>query len=138
MQIYVQMKQITRRRQHIAPIPYELPGKPGTVRELIDMLVREEVRRYCIRLKEENGRPKSFEDMEDMAYIGKIAFGIPLNPGDIDEEKAVLTALQGFEDGLFRMFIDGREVTVPDSPAMLEEGSTLTLIRLTMLTGGYF
>ena len=89
MQIYVQMKQITRRRQHIAPIPYELPGKPGTVRDLITMLVREEIRRYRMRMTEENGRPKSFEEMEDMAYIGKIAFGIPLNPGDIEEDKAV-------------------------------------------------
>ena len=138
MRINVQMKQITRRRQQVVPVPYDLPGKPGTGRELITMLVWEEVHRYRLRRQDENGQLNSTEEMEDMAFVGKIAFGISLSSGEADEEKAVATALQGFEDGLFRMFIEDTEVETLDSPIAIEEGSTLTLIRLTMLTGGYF
>ena len=45
---------------------------------------------------------------------------------------------QGCEDGLFRIFIGEREPEGLDAPLYLQENDTITIIRLVMLTGGYF
>ena len=52
-----------------------------------------------------------------------------------DTEKAVRNALQSFEDGIFRIFADGKELESLQEPVSLQEGSELTFVRLTMLAG---
>ena len=49
--------------------------------------------------------------------------------------KAKENALQSFEDGLYRIFIGDNEIEGLNTAITLNEGDTLTFIKLTMLAG---
>ena len=139
MRIYISVKEIKKQGNRIQPLPWDLPETPETLRQLISMLVSDSVAGYNRRLETKEQRvllPQ--EDMDDMSMIGKIGFGIPFGTRRAKLSDAVETALQGFEDDLYRVFAGEREVESLDAPLALEEGDTVTLIRLVMLTGGYF
>ena len=51
------------------------------------------------------------------------------------KSKAITNALQSYEDGIFRIFMDDTETGDLSSPIQLKEESTLTFIRLAMLSG---
>ena len=139
MRIYISVKEIKKRGNRIQPLPWELPETPETLRQLIIMLVSGSVAGYNRRLETKEQRVLLLqEDMDDMSTVGKIGFGIPFCNRRAKLSDAVETALQGFEDGLYRVFAGEREVESLDAPLALEEGDTVTLIRLVMLTGGYF
>ena len=139
MRIYISVKEIRKRGNRIKLLPWELPETPETLRHLITMLVSDSVAGYNRRLETKEQRVLLLqEDMDDMSTIGKIGFGIPFGTRRAELSDAVETALQGFEDGLYRVFAGAREVESLDAPLALEEGDTVTLIRLVMLTGGYF
>ena len=139
MRIYISVKEIKKRGNRIQLLPWELPETPETLRQLITMLVSGSVAGYNRRLETKEQRVLlSQEYMDDMSIIGKIGFGIPFDTRRAKLSDAVKTALQGFEDGLYRVFAGEREVESLDAPLALEEGDTVTLIRLVMLTGGYF
>ena len=55
--------------------------------------------------------------------------------GTADEEKAVGNALQCFDDGLVRVFLNGEEVAALDQQLDLAEGDVVTLMRLVFLSG---
>lgn len=63
-----------------------------------------------------------------------MGFGIPFGS---DFQDAFETALQGFEDGLYQLFIGEQEMESLDTPLLLQEEDTITIIRLVMLTGGF-
>ena len=50
-------------------------------------------------------------------------------------DKAVDNALQSFEDGLYRVFLNDDELERLDEEIDVKENDTLTFIRLTMLAG---
>lgn len=75
------------------------------------------------------------EQIDDMGRIGKIAFGIVYGEKKPDVDEAVKTAIQGFEDGLFRVFRGMDELTELDREEKFNEGDEITFIRLTMLAG---
>lgn len=139
MRIYIQVKQIRRKLQTVARVPLTIPGRPETLRELIGLLVRMQVSAFNARL--EQSEPEAIlspEETEDMALVGKIAFGISRGKQTAEPEQAVDTAIQGFSDGLFRVFLNDGALTELDAPLVLREDDTITLIRLVMLTGGFF
>lgn len=139
LEIYINAKQLSKRKPRVAASTFTLEEQPGTLRDLIRMMVSSSVNEYNRRVQHHNAaNPISAEDMESMSQIGKIGFGIPYGSREADHEEAVETAIQGFEDGLFRFFIGDVEVESLDAPLVLHEGDTVTIIRLTMLTGGYF
>lgn len=139
MIVHIHLKQIRKRGGHITACPCELNPVPKNLRQLITALVSNGVYSYNARIKGENQAVVlSLEDMEAMEQIGKIGFGIPYGTREADLEEAIEVALRGFEDGLFRIFIDDREVESLDSPLKLRENDTITIIRLVMLTGGFF
>lgn len=139
MKINLQLKQIKRRGGYIAACPFELASEPKTLRQLITDLVTDGVRSYNARLAgEDRTVVLSREDMEAMEAIGKIGFGIPYGIQAADLDTAIDAAIRGCEDGLFRVFIGDREPEHLDAPLNLRENDTVTIIRLVMLTGGYF
>ena len=60
-----------------------------------------------------------------------------VNYGDrkADLESAVDHAIQSFEDGIYRIFLDDRALEQLEEKILLTEGSSLTFVRLTMLAG---
>ena len=139
MKVIIQLKQIKKRGGHITACPYELASTPETLRQLITLLVTDGVESYNARLAQKDRSVLlSQSDMEAMETIGKIGFGVPYGNREADLGAAVSAAIQGCEDGLFRIFIGEREPEGLDAPLYLQENDTITIIRLVMLTGGYF
>lgn len=139
MTVYISAKQIKKRGNQVAAFPYLLREVPATLHQLISMLVCDGVERYNRRLQgKEEPAVVTREQIGDMSLVGKIAFGIPFGSKAAEIDQAMETALQGFEDGLYRVFINEEEIGSLDAPLQLQEGDTITIIRLVMLTGGYF
>ena len=139
MRIQINAKQIYKKKQNVASYVWELPEQPDDLRGLIRMLVLRGVSEYNRRVNEcQTPQTMSVSRMEDLGLVGKIGFGLTFDKREADPEDAVETALQGFWDGLFRVFIGDREIESLEETLHLREGDTLTIIRLVMLTGGYF
>lgn len=140
MIIHVNIRQLGKKRNIISAVPFELPAQPVTVCDLIASVVQVCVTAYNERVRKgEMGiRPMTEESLSDMETIGKLAFGVNYGGKEADEAVAIANALQGFEDGLYRIFLGQMELTALDESLDLTEQDALTFIRLTMLSGSIF
>lgn len=136
MKIFVNVKQLGKRRNAVEDKEVLLDPVPGTVAELIVAIVIRQVEEYNERL-EQNDLLKYLtdEEIKDRATTGKVSFEFNYNGLPADTEKAVCNALQSFEDGIFRVFLNEEELESPDQIIDLKEEDKLTFIRLTMLAG---
>jgi hypothetical protein len=120
-------------------MPYNIPEKTNTLRDLIEAVVRLEVEKY-------NEKPTDVKlfhflteaEIEDAGSVGKIGFGRIYNEKKVNSEKAIETALEGFSDGLYKVIINGCEAEDLDSEIALNNGDVLTFLRLTFLAGRCF
>ena len=139
MKVDISAKQIKKRGNQLAACPYELRATPETLRQLISILVSDSVESYNRRLiAKEETTILAKDEIDAMGQVGKIGFGIPFGSREANLQDAQETALQGFEDGLYRVFIGEREIESLDAAMELQEEDTITIIRLVMLTGGFF
>ena len=140
MTIRINIRQLGKKRNTINAVPFVLPKQPNTVRDLITSVVMVCVAAYNERVRRgETGiQPMSDESITDMETIGKLAFGVNYGEKTADDASAINNALQGFEDSLYRVFHDQKELTALDEAISLSEEDELTFIRLTMLTGSIF
>ncbi len=121
------------------PLPPDLRGEGGvTLRDVISRIVREEVAAFKHRQAERRFlRALTAQQIESGAEEGKIEMGgreLPLQ--EVDDEAAVATALQAFEDGIYLVIIDEREQRSLDSEVFLQPDSRISFVRLTLLAGG--
>lgn len=136
MQVFINLKQIGKRRNVIDRQALTLVSAPATVAELIAAVVCRQVEEYNDRLEQSELLNCLTDDqVRQKAVAGKIGFGELYNQASAQAEKAVHTALQAFEDGIFRLFVNETEVAGLRTALTLNEGDTLTFIRLTLLTG---
>ena len=138
--IRINIRQLGKKRNTINAVPFVLPKKPNTVRDLITSVVMVCAAAYNERVRKGETviRPMTQESLSDMEMIGKLAFGVNYGGKEANEAKAVTTALQGFKEGLYRVFQGQTELTELDEAISLSEEDELTFIRLTMLTGSIF
>jgi hypothetical protein len=112
-----------------------IPDDTDAPEKLIEYLVRENVRAYNAKAVDAPFfHYLSQQEMEDGEYMGKIAFGDRKNEKNQDEKEAVQNALQCFADGLYRILVNEDEA-LPGAPLDLQDGDTVTFIRLVMLAG---
>ena len=137
MILKINLRQIGERKQKIAPVDFTYEPVPETLRELIIQTVTGCVASYNARVRagEDRTAPLSKERITAMADLGKIAFGISYGGKEQAPKKAVENALQSFEDGLYRVFLNDTELDKLDGKIDLNENDSLTFIRLTMLAG---
>jgi len=145
MKIRVNAKSLGKRRQAVEEKICELEGCPGTVRELILAVVAAEVKSYNRRVEEEageaSGQPGGLlryltqEEISDQAQGGKIGFGAVYSEKKADLSAAVDNALQSFEDGIYRIFMDGKPLEDLEEQITVTEENVFTFVRLTMLAG---
>lgn len=140
MTIRINIRQLGKKRNTITAVPFALPEQPNTVCDLIASVVMVCVAAYNERVRkgETAIRPMAQESLSDMEAVGKLAFGVNYGGKEANESTAIATALQGFEDGLYRVFHGEAELTALDEAISLSEEDELTFIRLTMLTGSIF
>jgi len=135
MNIYLKIKSVGKRHPILDTL-YTLPDDITTLRQLIETVVRQEVEKYNNRGIDNMLVPFLTEsEISDQSTAGKIGFGRIYSDKKADSKKAVETALQGFEDGLFRIIIGDVEATELDEPLTIHENDILTFIRLTFLAG---
>ncbi len=121
------------------PFPPDLRdgGDRLTLRDLITRVVRAEVAAFRDRQKERQLlHALTAQDIAAGVVKGKIDMGGTDLAQEVDEESAVGTALQAFEDGLYLVVVDEVEQRALDSEVHLKPDSRLTFIRLAMLAGG--
>ena len=136
MDIYVRVKAIGKRKDILAPIPYKLPDGICSLRQLLTAVVQKEVEQY--NSKETEGQLISFltqQELEVQALTGKVSFGTIYSDKKADPVKAVANAIQCWEDGLVRVFLNDEELTALDALLTIEPQVVFTFMRLTFLAG---
>src|SRR5262245_49121869 len=122
------------------PIPPDLGGGGGgdlSLRDLIARIVRAEVAAFRDRREERRlVRALSATEIADGVAKGKVDMGGRDLDQEVDEEQAVGAALQAFEDGIYLVAVDGRDVRDLDQSVYLTADSRITFIRLALLAGG--
>lgn len=135
MTLYINIKQHGKRKNTVEKVPFDYPCNPKNLRELLVETVKLCAASYTGRMEQQGSKVLEKEEMNDMAAVGKIAFGVVYGGKKPDEEMSVFAAIQEFEDGLFRIFLGDMELEELEAPIHLKEGDTLTFVRLTMLAG---
>ncbi len=120
------------------PLPDSLQGETIRLRDIIEVIVRHEVEEFRKRQRERRlFRVLTAREIEEQAERGKVAPGASEVPEQhVDEDKAVRTALEAFEDGLYLVILDGQQITELDTPVRLRPDSRIVFIRLVFLAGG--
>lgn len=136
MKVYVNIKQIGKRKNKIDKKEYEIKGKIETVKDLLIEFVTINVKKFNEGLTENDIVPYlTDEKINDLSDAGKISFGVDYNGKEQDLEKAIENALQSYEDGIYRVFVNGEELGKINDKLDLQENDELTFVRLTMLAG---
>jgi len=118
------------------PGPEPSDGGPLTLRELITRIVRSEVSAFEKRARARRLiRVLSDREISEGAAKGKIDSGGRASEGTVDQDAAVGAALQGFEDGLYLVILDGEEQRDLDREVYVNAESRMVFLRLTFLAG---
>jgi len=136
IQIYIALKHMGNVTKKVKEYPFLLGKTPRTFRELIEESVKSCISAYKARANNaKNPTPLTDEQYDGMREIGKFAFGVHYNGNDVDEAKAIQTAIDAVTDGLVRVFKSNDEITDLDAEIEIAEGDVFTFVRLTMLSG---
>lgn len=130
------MKSLAKRKNYLTKRETELVVIPKTLRELLKVLVTNQVQEFNDKKAETNLVCfLTNADIQQQVQAGKVGFGAKYSDQKADLQKAAMTAIQAYEDGLYRVFINELEPIDLDQPLELKEGDHLTFIKLTMLAG---
>jgi hypothetical protein len=81
-------------------------------------------------------RVLSAAEIAEGAARGKVDIGGRGVSQEVDDEQAVAAALQAFEDGIYLVAVDSRQVGDLDQAVYITPDSRITFIRLALLAGG--
>lgn len=141
--IVISTRAIGRRKQLLEDWSINYPpslsdgGDHLPLRDLITRVVYESVAEF--KKRQTNRRfvhVLSAKQIKEAAIRGKVDMGERDLIQKVDEEVAVATAIQAFEDGLYLVIIDGQEQRELDCEVYLRPDSHITFLRLVMLAGG--
>lgn len=159
MEILINLKTLGKKSRRIRPVSFIYEKKPETLREFIDQTVLIMVRAFKERQKKskEGFLPEALSEqaINDMAELGKVAFGYIYNENEVSEEKVIKTAEDAVIDGLVKIFINGSDITdmaldlrnveIDEIEAFyashlekkieINEGDQVTFVKLAMLAG---
>lgn len=136
LNVFVTVKSLGKKKNHLDRLAWRLFEAPLTLRSLIIDMVATNVRQYNERQTVVPLAPfLTKADIERQGMSGKVGFGARYNEKKADENEAIASALLAFEDGLYRVFINGNEFGNLDEALTLREGDEIAFIRFTMLAG---
>lgn len=141
--VLIEARQLGKRRPLVPQ--WSLPVTPDdggdgdsglTLRQLIERVVRAEVRAFEQRAEARRFvRALSPDQIDAGRERGRIDPGGRETPRAVDAKQAVAVALQGFEDGLYLVILDGEEQRELDRQVHVRDDSELVFLRLTFLAG---
>ena len=136
MKVYVNVKQIGKKKNKIDKKEYEINEGIKTVKELLTEFVTINVEKFNEGYTENDIVPYlTDKKINDLSDAGKISFGVDYNEQKQDLEKAIENTLQSYEDGIYRVFVNDEEMGEIDCEINLKENDELTFVRLPMLAG---
>lgn len=108
----------------------EIP-KVFTLKELLIVILYNEYKTiYDHQMKILNDK-----DIEQLAKLGKVSFSILYNEDKRNLDELIEVMLQDFQDGLYRVYINGQECQDINSQIQLQENDEVVFIRFVMLAG---
>lgn len=136
MRVFVRIKALGKRKDVLTPTPYALPDSVDSLRQLLSVIVASEVDRYTQKKTDVQLIPYlTTEQIESQADAGKVSFGRIYSDRQPDKTLAIRNAIQCWEDGIIRVFMDETELTALDDEIKITDGTVFTFIRLTFLAG---
>jgi len=136
MNVFVSVKQVGKKKAYLSNLCYEVPGSPLTLTDLIQLIVTERVKAYNAKTPDSDiVALLTQEDIDSQLQTGKVGFGRRLSNKSANLQKAVDAALLAFSDGLYRVFIDEKEIVNLDEHLEIRQDSKIAFIRLTFLSG---
>ena len=141
MQIYIQVKQLGKRKASIETQKFIIEDPLFTVHDLLYDIVTKQVDKFNHRaIGNIDGEPTllnylSLTQIENQSPSGKISFNLDYRQQKQDIQSAFDNVIMAFNDGLFRIFLNDNELSSLEEKINLQENDKLTFIRLTMLSG---
>ena len=134
MEVHIVKKKLGSRKE-LGRHPIEIDDTVNTLEALLYTLTRQGLTEA--QTPKEN-HTLSDSEIAEQAEEGRIRFAENYGENHDTLEKAIQRTRQAYNDSLFRVFINGEEITTWDAPIKLCQGAEIVIIRLTMLTGLYF
>ena len=134
MEIYIIKKKLGSRKE-LGRNPVAIDDTVNTLEALLYTLTRQGLTEA--QTPKEN-HALSDSEIAEQAEEGRIRFAENYGENHDTLEKAIQRTRQAYDDSLFRVFINGEEITEWDAPITLYQGAEVVFLRLTMLTGLYF
>lgn len=141
MQIYIQVKQLGKRKASIEAQKFIIEDSLFTVHDLLYDIVTKQVDKFNHRaIGNIDDEPTllnylSLTQIENQSPSGKISFNLDYRQQKQDIQSAFDNVIIAFNDGLFRIFLNDNELSSLEEKIKLQENDKLTFIRLTMLSG---
>jgi hypothetical protein len=118
----------------LAALELQLAAEQVTVRELIRARVHQEIREH--NAKAVTGRGRFFGLVQPTDTELDLNGYRMRRPRHVDAEAQTEIALRGFERGQILLLVDDRQVDDLDEVVRLQQGSTVTFLKLVPLVGG--
>ena len=134
MEVHIVKKKLGSRKE-LGRHPIEIDEAVNTLKALLYTLTQQGLTEA--QTPKEN-HALSDSEIAEQAEEGRIRFAENYGENHDTLEKAIQRTRQAYDDSLFRVFINGEEITTWDAPIKLCQGAEIVIIRLTMLTGLYF
>jgi hypothetical protein len=136
LNVFITVKSLGKKKNHLDRLAWLLSEAPSTLKSLIIDMVTTNVRQFNERQTEMPLVPFLTQgDIELLGKSGKVGFGTLYNEKKANEDEAASSAILAFEDGIYRVFINGNEIERLDDPLMLHDGDEIAFVRFTMLAG---
>lgn len=135
MRLQIALKSPSKRRVHFHA--FDCKDEVKTLRDFLVSIVRKQVADFNARPSGEeadNALPGQ-EILRALADTGKVSFGSIYNDAQVDADAAVQNAIQSFEDGIFSVFVDEKEIKDLEENLEIEEDSKILFLKLSFLAG---
>ena len=135
----IETKTLGTRVRPFEPWELDLGDQSETLslKDFLSRIVLQEVEGFRLRQEERKlERVLTLEQISAGVDKGKVDMGGRDLDQKVDEVAAVKNALLSFEDGIFYVFIDDRQIEALDSEITLHPNSHILFLRLLPLVGG--
>jgi len=137
MKLLFSLKSLGKKRPYLKELPIELDIASHTSLEnFLKTLVKQQVEEFNQKLNSQGLiQFLSENSIEEKSSSGKVDFGEIYNQNHTDSLKAIQTVIQAFEDGLIAIFIGDEQIESIDSTISLQESDSISIIKLSFLSG---
>lgn len=137
MKLLFSLKSLGKKRPYLKEFPIDLDVEMHIrLEDFLKTLVKQQVEEFNQKLNS-HGLVQflSENSIEEKSSSGKVDFGEIHNQNRADCLIAIQTVLQAFEDGLIAIFIGDEQIEALDNSIDLDESDSISIIKLSFLTG---